>query len=115
MVEDDDQLRRRTVNRLEAEHYWVFAARNAEDAWGLFNEHWPLIDLLVTEVVLPGMDGLELTTRVRELNPDLAVLYMAGEHQLSDAVRQGVGDPRNTYLMKPFDHDYLLLKVRAAV
>ena len=69
----------------------------------------------MTEVVLPGMDGLELTTRVRELNPDLAVLYMAGEHQLSEAVRQGVGDPRNTCLMKPFDHDYLLLKVRAAL
>ncbi len=61
------------------------------------------------------MDGLELTTRVRELCPDLPVLYMVGEDQLSDTVRQGVGDPRNIYLMKPFDHDYLLLKVRAAL
>ncbi len=115
MVEDDDLLRRRTVNRLEAEQYWVFFARNAEDAWGLFNEHWPLIDLLMTEVVLPGMDGLALTTRVRERCPDLPVLYMAGEHQLSDTVRQGVTDTRNAYLMKPFDDDYLLLKVQAAL
>ena len=42
----------------------------------------------MTEVVLPGMDGLELTARVRELSPNLPVLYMAGEAQLSDAVRQ---------------------------
>ena len=83
--------------------------------WGLFNEHWPLIDLLMTEVVLPGMDGLELTVRVRERCPDLPVLYMVGEDQLSNTVRQGVGDPRNTYLMKPFDDDYLLLRVRAAL
>ena len=67
------------------------------------------------EVVLPGMDGLELTTRVRERCPDLPVLYMVGEDQLSDTVRQGVTDTRNAYLMKPFDDDYLLLRVRAAL
>ena len=52
---------------------------------------------------------------MRELCPDLKVLYLAGEHQLSDAVRQGVADSRNAYLIKPFDHDYLLLKVQAAL
>ena len=87
----------------------------ARKAWDLFNEHWPLIDLLMTEVVLPGTDGLELTARVRELKPDLPILYMASEDQLSEAVRQGVEDTRNSYLMKPFDDTYLLLKVRAAL
>ena len=115
MVEADDRLRQLITQSLEAREYWVFFAQNAEDAWVLFNEHWPLIDLLMTEVVLPGMDGLELTTRVRELCPDLPVLYMVGEDQLSDTVRQGVTDTRNAYLMKPFDYDYLLLRVRAAL
>ena len=69
----------------------------------------------LTEVVLPGMDGLELTARVRERCSDLPVLYMVGEDQLSDTVRQGVTDTRNAYLMKPFDDDYLLLKVQAAL
>ena len=69
----------------------------------------------MTEVVLPGMDGLKLTTRVRELSPDLPVLYMASEDQLSDAVRQGVEDSRNAYLIRFFDHEYLLIKVRAAL
>ena len=111
MVEDDDRLRPLITQSLEAKEYWVFFAQNAEDAWGLFNEHW----LLMTEVVLPGMDGLELTTRVRERCPDLPVLYMVGEDQLSDTVRQGVTDTRNAYLMKPFDYDYLLLKGQAAL
>ena len=73
------------------------------------------MSLLITEVVLPGMDGLALAARARELVPDLPALYMAGEDQLSDAVRQGVENTRNSYLMKPFDHEYLLLKVRAAL
>ena len=70
---------------------------------------------MMIEVVLPGMDGLELTARVRDLSPDLRILYMASEDQLSEAVRQGVTETRNSYLMKPFDYDYLLLKVRAAL
>ncbi len=79
-----------------------------EEAWSLFNEHWLLIDLIMTEVVLPDTDGLELTARVRELNPDLPILYIADEDQLSEAVRQGVQDPPHSYLMKPFDHHDLL-------
>ena len=90
-------------------------ARDGEEAWNLFTEHSPLIRLMMIEVVLPGMDGLELTARVRDLSPDLRILYMASEDQLSEAVRQGVTETRNSYLMKPFDYDYLLLKVRAAL
>ena len=112
VVQDDDTLRQLTIQSLEGEHYWVFSARNVEEAWSLFNEHWPLIDLLMTEVVLPDTDGLELTARVRELNPDLPILYIADEDQLSDTVRQDVESTRNSYLMKPFDHDHLLSTVQ---
>ena len=105
LVEDDDTLRQLVLNSLEREEYWVLGARDGEEAWNLFSEHSPLIRLVMTEVVLPNMDGLELTARVRDFSPDLRILYMASEDQLSDAVRQGV----------PFDHDYLLLKVRAAL
>ena len=77
VVEDDDTLRQLTIQSLEGEHYWVFSARNVEEAWSLFNEHWLLIDLIMAEVVLPDTDGLELTARVRALNPDLPILYIA--------------------------------------
>ena len=90
VVEDDDTLRQLTIRSLEAEKYWVFFAQNAEEAWGQFNEYQPLIGLLITEVVLPDTDGPELTARVRELNPDLPILYIVDQDQLSDTVRQGV-------------------------
>ena len=115
LVEDDDVLRQLVLNSLEREEYWVLCARDGEEAWNLFSEHAPLIRLVMTEVVLPNLDGLELTARVRDLSPDLRILYMASEDQLSEAVRQGVTETRNSYLMKPFDYDYLLLKVRAAL
>ena len=69
----------------------------------------------MTEVVLPDTDGLELTARVRELNPDLPILYIADEDQLSDTVRQDVESTRNSYLMKPFDHHDLLSTVQAVL
>ena len=86
MVEPNETLRQQTLPSLDGAHYWVFVAQNAEDAWVLFNEHWPIIDLLMTELVLPDTDGLALTARVRELNPDLPILYMADDDQLSEAV-----------------------------
>ena len=103
------------MKRLEGKQYWVVCARNGEEAWDLFSAHRPLMSLLITEVVLPDMDGLELAARARELVPDLPVLYMAEEDEVSEAVRQGVENSNNFYLMKPFDHDYLLLKVGAAL
>ena len=115
VVEDDDTLRQLVLDSHARKAYWVLSARNGEEGVGLFSEHGPIMSLLLTEVALPDMDGLALTSRVRELSPDLPALYMAREDQLSEVVRQGVEDSRNSYLMKPFDHEYLLLKVRAAL
>ena len=103
------------MDSLHGPQYWVLFARNGEEAYGLFNEHWPIMSLLMTEVVLPGMDGCALAARARERVSGLPVLYMAEEDQLSEAVRQGVEHSNNFYLMKPFDHEYLLLKVGAAL
>ena len=100
---------------LEGKQHWVVCARNGEEAWDLFSAHRLLVSLLITEVVLPEMDGLALAARARDLTPDLPVLYMADEEQLSEAVRQGVANTNNFYLMKPIDHEYLLLKVGAAL
>ena len=103
------------MDSLHGPQYWVLSARNGEEACGLFNEHWPIISLLMTEVILPGMDGLALASRARDVTPGLPVLYTAEEDQLSAAVCQGVENTNNFYLMKPFDPDYLLMKVRAAL
>ena len=110
LVEDDDHLRELVMKGLEGKQHWVVCARNGEEAWDLFRARRPLVSLLITEVVLPEMDGLTLAARARDVAPDLPVLYMADEDQLSEAVRQGVASTNNFYLMKPFDHEYLLLK-----
>ena len=115
LVEDDDMLQQLIMNSLQGHQHWVLCARDGEEAWRLASEHWSIVSLLMTEVVLPGMDGLALAARVRELVPDLPVLYLADEDQLSEAVRQSVEHTNNFYLMKPFDHEYLLVKVRAAL
>lgn len=115
VVDDDDGLRQLVMHSLQGQQHWVLCARNGEEAWDLVREHWPIISLLITEVVLPGMDGVALAARARKLVPDLPVLHLAHEDQLSDAVREGVTETRNSYLMKPFDYDYLLVKVRAAL
>ena len=65
------------MDSLHGPQYWVLSARNGEEACGLFNEHWPIISLLMTEVVLPGMDGLALASRARDVTPGLPVLYTA--------------------------------------
>ncbi len=60
LVEDDEGLRQLVMDSLQGNQYWVFCARNGEEAWDLFSEHWPIMRLLLTEVVLSDMDGLAL-------------------------------------------------------
>ena len=92
LVEDDDTLRQRVLNSLEREEYWVLCARDGEEAWNLFSEHLPLIRLVMTEVVLPGMDGLERAAWVRHHSPDLRILYMASEDQTVRRRASGCGE-----------------------
>ena len=116
LVEDDDRLRQLVLNGLlHGPQFWVLSARTGEEAWALISAHSPIVSLLIVEVVLPDMDGLALAARARDLVPALPVLYMATEDQLSAPVRESVGQTGNSYLLKPFDREYLLLKVRAAL
>ena len=90
LVEDDDRLRQLVVNGLHGPQYWVLSARTGEGARDLISAHSPIVSLLVVEVVLPDTDGLALAARARDLVPDLRVLYMATEDQLSAPVRERV-------------------------
>ena len=65
LVEDDRVLRLLTLNLLEEADYWVLYAKNTEEAWGIFHEQWPVIDLPITAAVLPGRGGFELTLSTR--------------------------------------------------
>jgi PAS domain S-box-containing protein len=78
LVEDEDSVREPLRRALRAHGYTVLAANGGIDALRLAKQHPRLIDLLVTDVIMPGMNGPELVQQLVRLRPDLRVLYMSG-------------------------------------
>jgi two-component system cell cycle sensor histidine kinase/response regulator CckA len=96
---------------LEMSGYRVIEARHGAEAIELSNRHEGVIQLLVTDVVMPQMSGRELAQRLATLRPELKVLYMSG--YTDDAiVRHGVLASGIAFLSKPFTPDALTVKVR---
>ena len=113
VVEDATGLREVTRRMLERSGYVVLVAANAEEALQLFDQH-PDIDLLLTDVVMPGASGPELVKQLVERRPTLNVVYMSG---YTDAaiVHHGILDPGVMFLQKPFSSESLGRKIREAL
>ena len=110
LVEDADGLRELTRRLLERLGYAVLAAGNAEEALRVFEGN-ASIDVLLTDVVMPGGSGPELTRRLVERRPALKVIFMSGYTE--DAiVHQGVLSPGIAFLHKPFTSETLGRKIR---
>jgi CheY-like chemotaxis protein len=111
VVEDDDRVRRMTRLALESLGYRVLDARGGEEGLRVCAEHEGPLDLLVTDVVMPGMSGREVAEAVRRLRPEVKVLYVSG--YTDDAVvRHGVLQAGAAFLQKPFTTVSLGEKVR---
>jgi CheY-like chemotaxis protein len=110
VVEDAEGLRELTKRLLERHGYVVLLAANAEDAGCLFDEN-PSIDLLLTDVVMPGASGPELVKQLVERRPALKVVYMSG-YTDEAIVHRGVLDPGIAFLHKPFSSETLGRKIR---
>ena len=110
VVEDAEALRELTKRLLERHGYTVIPAADADDAVRLFDEH-PSIDLLLTDVVMPGRSGPELVNQLMERRPALKVIYMSG-YTDEDIVHHGVLDPGIMFLHKPFSSESLGRKIR---
>ena len=94
----------------ERQGYTVLVAANAEEALRLFEQN-PSIDVLLTDVVMPGASGPELTRQLVEQRPALKVIYMSGYTE--DAiVHHGVLKPGIAFLHKPFTSEALGRKIR---
>jgi len=111
VVEDQDAVRKFTVAALQGYGYQVLQASCGADAVTLCREYREPIHLMVTDVVMPGMDGRELSRQAAPLRPKMKVLYMSG-YTANVIARQGVLDPGTAYISKPFIPSTLAAKVR---
>ncbi len=111
VVEDEDGVRRFLQDSLQLNGYHVLEARSGKDALKLCAEHKGGIDLLLTDVIMPQMNGRQLAEHALALQPDLSVLYISGytDHVLDD---QGVVAPDIELLHKPVLPRALAHKVR---
>ncbi|HEX2755663.1 MAG TPA: ATP-binding protein [Candidatus Limnocylindrales bacterium] len=113
LAEDDPAVREFTRRSLEAAGYTVFAVAGAEDAIHA-SEHWSSpIDVLVTDIQMPGMHGHELAVRIRGARPGIGIVLISGYTQ--DVVGKGTELGMVEFLSKPFTIDALTTAVwRAA-
>jgi len=110
VVEDAEGLRELTRRLLRREGYTVLVAANADEAVDIF-KRTPSIDVLLTDVVMPGASGPELIRQLAEQRPALKVVYMSGYTE-ETIVRHGVINPGITFLHKPFTSETLGRKMR---
>ena len=109
VVEDEDALREVARRILSRNGYVVLTSANGPEAIALVERHTGVIDLLLTDVIMPQMLGKEVAARIQEFRPGLPVLYMSGYARpvLGPTVGEEI-----TLLEKPFSEQLLLIKVR---
>jgi len=111
LVEDDQQVRELTRSVLIARGYTVLVAENGPAAVKLCEQRGNEIDLLLTDVVMPGISGREVASQVAARWPNIKVLYMSGYTENS-IVHHGVLDTGTFFLAKPFTPTALANKLR---
>jgi len=114
LVEDDDMVRGMTSEMLEASGYTVVASGNPAEAESLCENDDVHIDLLLTDVVMPGMSGKELRDRIQAQRPGMKVLFMSG-YTSNVIVHRGVLEEGVNFIQKPFSMSDLARKAREAM
>lgn len=114
LVVDDDGSTRSSMQRvLERQGYEVIVASDGIEALRLLQETHVAVDLLVTDVQMPGMQGDALVGQVRRLWPDLPVLFVSGEPSYATLPDSSGGRAR--FLLKPFGAEELVESVKTLV
>jgi PAS domain S-box-containing protein len=111
LVEDEELVRLMLVEVLKAAHYRVLDARHGADALELAQRHQGPIDLLVTDMTMPGFSGSELARRLAVPRPNMRVLFISGYTDVEAAQMGKINQPAQ-FLQKPFHPDAFLTKTR---
>ncbi len=111
LVEDEEEIRNLLREMLEERGYQVIHATSGDDALRIYQERKPVIDLLLTDVVMPRMGGRELAEQLRMRQNDLKVLFMSGYTGAATDL-ESLHSPDLAFLPKPFTQGELLRKIR---
>lgn len=111
VVDDEEGLRDLLCRTLQAEGYHTLEARHGGEALEVMATTAEPVDLVVTDVVMPGMDGGELGRRLSQRWPDLPVLYISA-YDVNDIFRRGSPRTSAPFLQKPFPLEGLVTTVR---
>jgi two-component system cell cycle sensor histidine kinase/response regulator CckA len=110
VVEDEEGVRKVVLEVLKRQGYRVLQAAHEEDALLVCQQYKDTIDLMVTDVVMPRISGLELAKRLVAFRPEMKVLYMSG-YTDNTIVHHGVLEKGVNYIQKPFTVEGLARKV----
>ncbi len=113
LVEDEAPVRSFASRALKLRGYKVIEAESAEDAMALLSDGGENIDVLVSDVVMPGMDGPTFAGKARQLRPNLRVIFISGYAE--DSFRRNLVDMDFLFLSKPFSLNELTAKVKVAM
>jgi DNA-binding NtrC family response regulator len=111
MVEDEEGIRKLVCQALEQQGYTVLEAGDGVEALNICKQYKGPIHLVVTDVVMPILSGVDLVTHLNKRYPAIKSLFISG-YTDSAVVREGVQDTTIHYLNKPFAPDQLLAKIR---
>ena len=114
VVDDEPEIRKLVSAMLTRHGYRVIVTDTGDNALTIFNKRDPPIDLLLTDVVAPGMSGPMLADRLTQIQPNLRVLFMSG-YDNSQVVQRYVVERGFALLVKPFTIDQLEQKVTEAL
>ena len=111
VVEDEEQVRNLVSEMLRFNGYNVLEAANASNALSIFDKYSDSINLILTDIVMPQMNGTELIEKILTVYPNMKVLYMSG-YTDNVLVGRGLLAEEKYFLQKPFSASTLIQKVR---
>ena len=110
VVEDDPNIRKLMSETLRDERYNPFPAQNAQEALDIIDRQH--VDLMITDIMMPGMDGYTLTGQLRDAGYDFPILMVTAKETIKDK-RRGFIVGTDDYMVKPVDEEELILRVKA--